>query len=147
MWGKNDDDKNPVSANNRNLTTLIAGGTEVQGDVHFRGNVHLEGVVRGNISSDDGVLQLSEGSSVEGNIRATHIVINGRVTGDVYATERLELSSGAEIQGNIYYDVMEMQAGASISGQIERMHKSGELLPKDEEKEEKEEDVKQLENA
>ena len=129
MWGKNDDDKLPVSANSRELTTLIAGGTEIQGDLHFRGSVHLQGVVRGNISSDDGVLQLSQGSSVEGNIRATHIEINGRVTGDVYATERLELSSEAEIQGNIYYEVMEMKAGASISGQIERLHKSGELLP------------------
>lgn len=149
MWGKSgSDSSSPAKSNSVNSTTLIAGGTEVEGDIRFRGNVHVEGTIKGNITSNDGMLQLIEGSRVEGNIRAAHVSVNGHVTGDVYATDKLILSAKAEIQGNVYYDVMEMVAGAAINGKMERMHKSGELLPKGEEKEKgKKQNVKQLETA
>jgi cytoskeletal protein CcmA (bactofilin family) len=149
MWGKNSSENSPVSSHSDNVITLIAGGTEVEGDIRFRGTVHVEGSIKGNVSSNDGKLQLIAGGSVDGNIRAAHVVINGRVTGDVYATEKLELSDKALVEGNIYYDVMEMVAGAAINGKMERMHKSGELLPKQNAETEviEEAKVKQLESA
>ena len=154
MWGnKPANESRPVistassssSALAQNTTTLIAGGTEIEGNVRFRGNVHIEGSVRGNISSNDGKLQLIEGSNVEGNVTAADILINGKVTGDVYATEKLKLSQKAEIQGDVYYEVMEMVAGAAINGKMERILKSGELLPKGEKGEaEESKDIKRL---
>ena len=131
MWGKNSSEVKPASSDHSDITTLISGGTEIEGDVRFRGNVHVEGVIKGNITSDSGMLQLVKGSTVTGNIRASDVRIDGLVNGDVYASDRLELSRNAEINGNIYYDVMEMVAGAAINGRMERMHKSGELLPKE----------------
>ncbi|HSE13629.1 MAG TPA: polymer-forming cytoskeletal protein, partial [Rudaea sp.] len=47
-----------------------------------------------------------------------HIVINGAVTGDVTADERLELASNARVEGNVYYKVLEMSAGAQINGKM-----------------------------
>lgn len=126
----------------QNTTTLIAGGTEIEGNIRFRGNVHIEGSVKGNISSNDGKLQLINGSNVAGSITAADILVNGKVVGDVYATEKLKLSQKAEIHGDVYYEVMEMMAGAAINGKMERILKSGELLPKDKAEEAK--DVKKL---
>ena len=126
----------------QNTTTLIAGGTEIEGNIRFRGNVHIEGSVKGNISSNDGKLQLIDGSNVEGNITAADILVNGKVNGDVYATEKLKLSQRAEIHGDVYYEVMEMVAGAAINGKMERILRSGELLPKGDTEEAK--DVKKL---
>ena len=133
MWGKNGTETTTPKADNSDMTTLISGGTEIEGDLRFRGNVHVEGSIKGNISSDSGMLQLVKGSSVTGNIRAADVRIDGLVIGDVYATDRLELSRNAEINGNVFYDVMEIVAGAAINGRMERMHKTGELLPKGEE--------------
>lgn len=132
MWGKNSSDAKTTTSDDSDITTLISGGTEIEGDVRFRGNVHVEGVIKGNITSDNGILQLVQGSSVTGNIRAADVRINGLINGDIYATDRLELSRNAEINGNVYYDVMEMVAGATVNGRMERMHKTGELLPKGE---------------
>lgn len=144
MWGKNNSENSLVSSTrNDDTITLMAAGTEVEGDIRFRGIVHVEGKIKGNVSSNDGKLQLIAGSRVEGNITAAQIVINGRVTGDVYATEKLELSAEAHVEGNVYYDVMEIAAGAAINGKMERMHKSGELLPNPSE-EENEVKVKKL---
>ena len=87
MFGsKSSDNGSSSSAQHNNAITLIAAGTEVEGDIRFRGTVHVEGSIKGNVSSSDGKLQLIDGSSVDGNIRAAHVVINGHVIGDVYAT-------------------------------------------------------------
>lgn len=101
-------------------TSLIAAGTEIRGDVQFTGRLHIDGKVEGSIRADgsDSVLTLSNQARVIGEIQAPHIVINGAVTGDVTAGERLELASNARVEGNVYYKVLEMSAGAQINGKI-----------------------------
>ncbi len=102
------------------ITTLIAEGTVIRGDVEFTGGLHLDGRIEGAISADgaDAVLTLSEKGRVTGEIRASNAVINGMVQGDIVVAERLELASGARIEGNIYYKVLEMAAGAQINGKM-----------------------------
>lgn len=101
-------------------TSLIAAGTEIRGDVQFSGRLHVDGKIEGSIRADaeDAVLTLSSQAEVNGEIQAPHIVINGSVTGDVTAGERLELASNARVEGNVYYKVLEMSAGAQINGKM-----------------------------
>jgi cytoskeletal protein CcmA (bactofilin family) len=102
------------------ITTLIAEGTVIRGDVAFTGGLHLDGRIEGAISAEgaDAVLNLSDKGHVNGEIRASNAVINGRVTGDIFVAERLELASSARIEGNVYYKVLEMAAGAQVNGQM-----------------------------
>jgi cytoskeletal protein CcmA (bactofilin family) len=108
--------KTPVAA----ITTLIAEGTVIRGDVEFNGGLHLDGMVEGSISAEgtDAVLTLSEKGRVIGEIRASNAVINGAVSGDIVVADRLELASNARIEGNVYYKVLEMAAGAQINGKM-----------------------------
>ena len=101
-------------------TSLVAAGTEIRGDVLFSGRLHIDGKVEGSIRADDAaaVLTLSSHAEVVGEIQAPHIVINGAVKGDVTADERLELASNARVEGNVYYKVLEMSAGAQINGKM-----------------------------
>jgi cytoskeletal protein CcmA (bactofilin family) len=55
---------------------------------------------------------------VAGEIRVPNIVINGRVAGNVYAGNKLELAANARVQGNVYYKLIEMQLGAMVDGQL-----------------------------
>lgn len=105
---------------------MISHGTEVHGDVRFHGNMHVEGRIIGDVVSDDGILRLAAASSVEGDIRAPNVVVNGKVKGNVYSTERLELSAKAEVAGDIHYNLIEMVMGAQINGSLERMPESAE---------------------
>lgn len=102
------------------ITTLIAEGTLIRGDVHFSGGLHLDGVIEGSVTAegDDAVLTLSEKGRVSGEIRTSNAVINGEVSGDIVAAERLELAARARIDGNVYYKVLEMAAGAQINGKM-----------------------------
>jgi len=101
-------------------TSLIAIGTQIRGDVRFNGRLHVDGSVEGALHGEgaNAVLTLSGNAQVVGEIVAPHVVINGVVNGDVTASERLELASGARVEGNVYYKVMEMSAGAQINGKI-----------------------------
>jgi cytoskeletal protein CcmA (bactofilin family) len=101
-------------------TSLIAAGTQIRGDVLFSGRLHIDGKVDGSIRAEasDAVLTLSSQAQITGEIDAPHIVINGAVTGDVSASERLELASNARVEGNVYYKVLEMSAGAQINGKM-----------------------------
>jgi len=101
-------------------TSLIASGTQIRGDVQFSGRLHVDGKIEGSIRADDAaaVLTLSSHAQVVGEIQAPHIVINGSVNGDVTADERLELASNARVEGNVFYKVLEMSAGAQINGKM-----------------------------
>jgi len=112
--------KNKTSGAPAETTSLIALGTHIRGDVTFSGRLHVDGTVEGSLhgEGDKSMLTLSNNAKVAGEIHAPHVVINGIVTGDVSASSRLELAAGARVEGNVYYKVMEMSAGAQINGKI-----------------------------
>jgi len=102
------------------ITTLIAEGTTIRGDIEFDGGLHMDGSVEGSITAQgaQAVLTLSEKGRVNGEIRTPNAVINGQVKGDIIVSERLELAAQARIDGNVYYKVLEMAAGAQLSGKM-----------------------------
>ncbi len=102
------------------ITTLIAEGTVIRGDVQFDGGLHLDGRIEGSISASgpNAVLTLSAKGHIVGEVRASNAVINGAVKGDIHAAERLELAPGARVDGNVYYKVLEMAGGAQVNGKM-----------------------------
>ena len=120
MFGKKSSTAMAVSSGSE-TTTLIAEGTEILGDVNFRGNMHVEGRIVGDIKSFDGTFRLVEGGVVEGDIQAPNVIINGAVKGDVRTSGKIELASKAEISGNVYYNLIEMVIGAQVNGSLEHV--------------------------
>ncbi|MCL6270497.1 polymer-forming cytoskeletal protein [Sansalvadorimonas sp. 2012CJ34-2] len=130
MWGKKQSAGDRVSsASGSDATTLISEGTEIRGDMIFRGSMHVEGRVIGNIQAHEGTLRLADGGLIEGDIRVSDIVINGTVKGDVFAAGKLELASKADISGNVYYNTIEMVVGAQVNGVLERVDAPDTLEP------------------
>ena len=123
------DARAPVS---ESATTLIAAGTEIRGDIHFSGRLHIDGKLDGAVhgDGDQAILTLSEHAVVTGEVHAPHIVIDGTINGDVDATDRLELASNARVEGNVYYKLLEMSAGARINGKMVHRDEPQKQLPK-----------------
>lgn len=116
MWGSNSGQK-PCNT----IDTLIGAKTEIKGDVIFTGGLRIDGRVKGNIvagGSEASTLVISEQASIHGNVTVPHLIVNGTVTGNVRATERLELQPKAAIRGDITYKTMEMVLGASVNGSL-----------------------------
>ena len=109
-------------------TTLVATDTTVVGDIHFSGCLDIEGVVQGDIIARDGqegLVRIIDKGRVEGEIRAPSVVVNGTVEGDVYAGEHLELAAKARVNGDVYYKLVEMAAGAEVNGALRHQDFSG----------------------
>jgi cytoskeletal protein CcmA (bactofilin family) len=103
------------------MDTLVGSQSEVSGDVKFTGGLHIEGTIKGNvIAANDGIslVQLSENGTIEGEIRAPFIVLNGVVVGDVHGGEHVELQSKSRVAGNVYYNLIEMAVGAEVNGKL-----------------------------
>ncbi|MFN2360858.1 MAG: polymer-forming cytoskeletal protein [Marinobacter sp.] len=114
--------------------TLVSSRTTVEGDVHFSGGLHVDGTIRGRVVAEEGgdaVLRVSEVGSVEGDIVAPHVIVNGTVYGDVYASTHLELAEKASIHGNVYYNLIEMAMGASVNGSLVHQNEPAGLLGRD----------------
>jgi cytoskeletal protein CcmA (bactofilin family) len=103
------------------IDTLIGKSASVQGDVEFSGGLHIDGRVTGSVrvsSGAAGALSVSEHGVIEGSVEAPQVVVNGRVNGDIMASERVVLGAKARVQGNVHYGVIEMALGAEITGKL-----------------------------
>ncbi len=103
------------------IDTLIGKNTVVKGDVHYRGGLHIEGKVQGNLiaeSNEKTVLIVSEKGCVEGDVKGPVVILNGTIEGDVYSTTTLEMAQHAKVKGNVYYKLLEMEVGAEVNGSL-----------------------------
>ncbi len=103
------------------IATVIGVGTKISGDIEFSGGLHVDGIIRGNVMAEqdsESAITLSENGMIEGEVRVCNIVINGKVNGDVYGSQRVELAPDAKVNGTVYYNLLEMAMGAEINGQL-----------------------------
>lgn len=106
------------------IKTLIAQGTQIDGDLKFEDGLRVDGEVHGAIHSESeggSLLVISEGAVADGGLKADHVIINGTVKGPVEARELLELQPNARIEGDVQYVALEMHQGATILGQLRPM--------------------------
>ena len=103
------------------IKSLIAHGSQIQGNIVFTDGLRIDGEVLGNVVAKDAassMLVISETAHVEGAITADLIVVNGSVKGPVHARSALELQPKARIEGDVEYASLEMHKGALITGQL-----------------------------
>lgn len=124
MWGK-------PNAKVSKIETLIGNTIVIRGDLIFSGGLHIDGKIIGNVIAEDGsssMLVLSDHGSIEGEVRVPYVVLNGEVIGDVYATERVELSAKAQVNGNVFYNLLEMALGSQVNGNLVHCKNEKKLL-------------------
>jgi cytoskeletal protein CcmA (bactofilin family) len=61
---------------------------------------------------------LSEKARVEGEIRVSHVVVNGTVVGPIIGAEYLELQPKAVVTGDVSYRTIEIHLGAVLQGRL-----------------------------
>ncbi len=103
------------------IDTLIGPDVVIRGDLEFSGGLYVEGRIVGKVLAAEGrpaSLLLAEQGTIEGEVHAPVVIINGTLLGDVHAGERVELAQKARVEGNVHYTVVEMSAGAQLTGRL-----------------------------
>jgi cytoskeletal protein CcmA (bactofilin family) len=113
-----------LSTRRRDLSVLpddwvacLEPGVEVEGNLKAAsGCIRLNTRIKGDIVSE-GALVLYDQGEVEGNIEARVVTITGKVKGNVYAKERLEIKEHGSVVGDVYTSCLLMDPGGFFEGQ------------------------------
>lgn len=112
------------------IDSLIGAGTRIEGNVSFSGGLRVDGEITGNVTAaadEPSTLVVSEKARVDGEIKVSHLVVNGTINGPVFAAEFLELQSRSRVIGDVHYNALEMHLGAVVEGRL--VHRSSEAKP------------------
>ncbi len=95
--------------------TIIGSSVKIDGDFVGKGNVIVEGVVTGSLSTDQN-LTIAEGARVLAHIKAQNAFISGEVKGNISVKEGLELGATARIFGDVETNRLTVATGALLNG-------------------------------
>ena len=81
----------------------------------LQGPLYIEGQVNGNILSEAEVV-IGPNGYVQGEVRASHMVVNGRVEGRIVC-EDIDIMSSGVAKGELYCENMAIESGGRFIGQ------------------------------
>jgi cytoskeletal protein CcmA (bactofilin family) len=131
MWFKSAP-SNSVGGPKRAAPSILSDGFRVEGDIVCSGEVHIGGVLSGNLTA--GKVTVTEGGSINGSVEAETAVINGSLSGRLTAVN-VVLGRASHVTADIVYCSMRIEPGAVFEGysrRVERgdvpMHEDKQLL-------------------
>lgn len=98
--------------------SIISKNLSIVGDLKSNGTIEIEGEVKGNITTE--VVSIRDSGKVNGDIKAKIINIKGIFDGKAYA-EKINISENAKITGELEYQSLAVDYGASINCQLKRI--------------------------
>jgi cytoskeletal protein CcmA (bactofilin family) len=81
----------------------------------FEGPARIDGQIDGEISAKDS-LMIGESAVVTAQIKAASIIVAGKVSGDITASQRIEIRPSAKVLGNLTSPVLVVHEGAVFEG-------------------------------
>jgi len=108
-------------SNDQNRTEIanIGKSVAIKGDVSGGEDLYLDGEVDGSIELHEHSLTVGPNGHVRANINAKQVIIHGRVDGNVFASDRVELRKSAVLSGDIATQRIVIEDGAYFKGGID----------------------------
>lgn len=100
------------------ISTLIGKDAELSGDFSVKGSARIDGKINGNVAVD-GTLIIGSSGCINGNVAAKDIAVGGEILGDVFATDKTELTATARVLGDITTSVIVIDENAIFQGKCD----------------------------
>lgn len=107
------------------MTAPVSGSAHIGRSVFIKGelsgseDLYIDGNVEGNIDLPGNNLMVGPNGRVRAGIRARGVIIEGKVDGDIEATERVELRKTAVLMGSIVTQRVSIEDGAYFKGGVD----------------------------
>jgi len=105
----------PQIANNG---TFFGPNVTIDGTISGSEPVLIEGTIRGKINLS-GELRIGTKARVEATVHAKNVTVEGKLTGDISADDRVELVASATVDGNIKAPKIVVAEGARFRGSVD----------------------------
>ena len=113
-----------TSATGNKNSTVIGENCVIEGDVTFEKTIEVHGKIIGTLKIAENCtsasLIIKKTGIVEGDVYGSEVIIEGEVVGNVSGKKDIKIENSAFISGNVYYDILDVQGGATINGNLIR---------------------------
>ncbi len=116
-------------------TVNIGKSVVIKGELNGSEDLTIEGQVEGKIELRQNVLTIGPNGKIKAQVFAKSVIILGEVTGDVTATEKVDIRDNGSVDGDIASPRVAIAEGAHFRGSID-MQRSG-VKPADQKSEAK----------
>lgn len=94
----------------------------VKGELRSDEDLTLEGCIEGPVWCEDGAVVLAATAEVTGDIVARDITVFGRVSGQLVATDVVDVRAEATVIGHVVSKRFILDPAATFSGRVEPQH-------------------------
>lgn len=98
--------------------TVIGSTIVIDGEITGDEDLIILGTVKGRIGLRENIL-VESGGVVEASVETATIVVNGSVTGDINATDRIDLRTESHVIGDVRAPRILIADGASFKGNVD----------------------------
>ena len=105
------------SKDKEKLKSFFGAESEVKGEFVSKGILRVDGRVTGKLEADQVIL--SRSAFMQGDILAKCIIVDGKVEGNLRATDLLEIKAEGKVKGEIFTQKLSVEDGAEFNGRIE----------------------------
>jgi cytoskeletal protein CcmA (bactofilin family) len=98
--------------------TFFGPNVSIDGTVTGSESVLIEGTVHGKINLS-GELRIGTKARIEATVHAKNVTVEGKLTGDISADDRVELVASATVDGNIKAPKIVVAEGARFRGSVD----------------------------
>jgi cytoskeletal protein CcmA (bactofilin family) len=98
--------------------SVIAADITIEGKIIGSGHIRIAGRFKGDVQVD-GNVTLDTGAHLEGQVRASVVVVGGELVGNIDNAKRVELLEGGVISGDVKAGSLTVAAGSRMRGQVE----------------------------
>jgi cytoskeletal protein CcmA (bactofilin family) len=106
-------DATPQARKSPKMASLIANDITIEGNVMGDGELHVDGVIRGDVRVPR--LSVGESGHIEGSVQAEAVEARGRIVGSITA-KQVKLLGTSYIDGDITHEQLTMETGAFFQG-------------------------------
>jgi cytoskeletal protein CcmA (bactofilin family) len=98
--------------------TVIAAGLTMEGKIASGGDVRIAGRFKGDVSVD-GNFRIDSGGRLEGQVKASGVVIGGELQGNIDSAKHVDLLTTGVIVGDVKAASITVAAGSRMRGHVE----------------------------
>lgn len=102
----------------RGETTLIGKSIVIKGELSCSEELYIDGQVEGAIDPKGNRLTIGPNGRVKANVNACAVVVQGKLEGNIHASDRVDLKKSAIVVGDIATQRISIDEGAYFKGSV-----------------------------
>lgn len=109
----------PTTPQAPGAASTISGGLRIHGEITGNADLCIDGEAQGSIRMAQSKVTVGRQGTVQADIEAREIVIEGTVHGNLKASESIRLGTGSKVQGSLMTPRVAIEDGARLRGKVE----------------------------